>query len=111
MTVHDDRTAGRPPAVDPFLHTPARLGVMSLLAPAQWVDFSFLRDSLETTDSALSKQVAALEDAGYVDVRKEHAPRRRTSVRMTPGGRIAFDAYIDTLERIVSAARSGRTDA
>lgn len=84
---------------------------MSLLAPAEWADFAFLRDALETTDSALSKQVSALEDAGYVDVHKEHAPRRRTSVRITPAGRTAFDSYLDTLQRIVSEARSGRAGA
>ena len=94
--------------VDPFLHTPARLGVMSLLAPAEWVEFGYLREALGTSDSALSKQLAALQDAGYLEIRKERGPTRRTLVRMSPDGRTAFDRYLDALERIVARARSPR---
>ncbi|WP_432523714.1 winged helix-turn-helix domain-containing protein [Kineococcus sp. SYSU DK006] len=94
-------------AIDEFLHTPARLNICSLLAPADWVTFSFLRDTIGTSDSALSKQVTALEQAGYVEVRKERAVRRQTSVRLTEAGRRAFDAYLATLELLVARARGG----
>ncbi|WP_432570695.1 transcriptional regulator [Kineococcus sp. SYSU DK005] len=97
-------------AIDEFLHTPARLNICSLLAPADWVAFSFLRDAIGTSDSALSKQVAALEQAGYVEVRKERsvqALRRQTSVRLTAAGRTAFDSYLATLELLVARARGG----
>lgn len=97
-----------PEALDPFLHTPARLGVMSLLGPADWVEFGYLRDALETSDSALSKQVSSLQEAGYVEVRKELGRNRRTLVRMSAGGRTAFERYIDALERIVTRARAPR---
>lgn len=95
-------------AIDEFLHTPARLNICSLLAPADWVTFSFLRDTIGTSDSALSKQVTALEQVGYVEVRKERnmqALRRQTSVRLTDTGRSAFDAYLATLELLVARAR------
>ena len=91
--------------IDEFLHTPARLSVLSLLAPAEWVLFSFLRESVGTSDSALSKQVSALEDAGYVEVSKNRDVRRATSVRLTPAGRTAFDAYLRTLEDLVARSR------
>lgn len=94
-------------AIDEFLHTPARLNICSLLAPADWVTFSFLRDTIGTSDSALSKQVTALEQVGYVEVRKERAVRRQTSVRLTGAGRNAFDAYLATLELLVARARGG----
>ena len=97
-------------AIDELLHTPARLNICSLLAPADWVTFSFLRDAIGTSDSALSKQVTALEQAGYVEVRKERAVqalRRQTSVRLTEAGRRAFDAYLATLELLVARARGG----
>ncbi|ABS05528.1 transcriptional regulator [Kineococcus radiotolerans] len=98
-------------AIDEFLHTPARLNICSLLAPADWVTFSFLRDTIGTSDSALSKQVAALEQVGYVEVRKERAVqalRRQTSVRLTAAGRDAFEAYLATLELLVARARGDR---
>ena len=91
--------------LDDFLHTPARLSVLSLLAPAEWVTFAFLRDSIGTSDSALSKQLSALESAGYVEVRKDRSATRSTSARLTPTGRSAFDAYLDDLEELVARAR------
>lgn len=91
--------------LDPFVHTPARLSILSLLAPADWVLFSFLRDTISTSDSALSKQLSALEEAGFVESRKDRAARRRTSVRLTDQGRAAFDAYLADLESLVARAR------
>ncbi len=98
-------TGAGPGAIDEFLHTPARLSIMSLLAPAEWVRFSFLRDTVGTSDSALSKQLSTLEGAGYVETAKEHGARRGTSVRLTPAGRTAFERYLATLEQLVARAR------
>ncbi len=98
----------RAQGIDEFLHTPARLNICSLLAPAEWVLFSFLRDSIGTSDSALSKQLTALEQAGYVQLRKERGVRHQTSVRLTVSGREAFDDYLASLEQLLARAR-GRT--
>nr|WP_205709235.1 transcriptional regulator [Kineococcus siccus] len=87
------------------MHTPARLGICSLLAPAEWVTFSFLRESIGTSDSALSKQLTALEQAGYVESRKDRALRRQTSLRLTAAGRVAFEAYLRSLEDLLARAR------
>ena len=92
-------------AINEFLHTPARLNICSLLAPADWVTFTFLRDSIGTSDSALSKQITALEQAGYVEVRKERALRRQTLVQLTAEGRAAFEDYLAALEQLVARAR------
>lgn len=92
-------------AINEFLHTPARLNICSLLAPAEWVTFTFLRDSIGTSDSALSKQITALEQAGYVEVRKERALRRQTLVQLTEEGRTAFEEYLAALEQLVARAR------
>lgn len=97
--------AAVPGAIDEFLHTPARLSIMSLLAPAEWVRFSFLRESIGTSDSALSKQLSTLEDAGYLETRKERGTGRGTSVRLTAVGRRAFDTYLHTLETLVARSR------
>lgn len=93
------------PRFDEFIHVPARLSLLALLAPADWVEFRVLRDGLATSDSALSKQISALQDAGYVEVRKERLHgRRSTRVRMTAQGRTAFEAHAAALEQIVAAA-------
>jgi DNA-binding MarR family transcriptional regulator len=94
------------PGFDEFLHVPARLSIVALLAPADWVEFAFLRDALETSDSALSKHLSALANAGYVAVRKENEDGvRRTRVHLTSEGRQAFRQHAAALERLVAAAR------
>ncbi|MFD0467034.1 transcriptional regulator [Nonomuraea thailandensis] len=60
-----------PAGFDELIHPPTRLGLVALLAAAQWAEFGFLKESLELTDSALSKQVSTLAEAGYAEVRKE----------------------------------------
>jgi DNA-binding MarR family transcriptional regulator len=82
------------------------LSIVALLAPADWVEFGFLKSSIGTSDSALSKQVSALAAAGYVAVRKGQEKRgRRTYVRLTPEGLRAFRRHAAALERIVALAR------
>ncbi|WP_333742879.1 MULTISPECIES: transcriptional regulator [Streptomyces] len=92
---------------DEFLHVPARLAVVALLAPISWADFPFVRDSVGTSDSALSKQLSTLATKGYVELRKQKTHRaQRTLVRLTPEGRDAFRRHALALERIAAAARA-----
>ncbi|PNE40846.1 MULTISPECIES: transcriptional regulator [Streptomyces] len=95
------------PDFDEFLHVPARLSVVALLAPADWVEFGFVRDTVGTSDSALSKQVAALAEAGYVEVRKtRNRTGRHTHLQLTAHGRQALQRHASALERVVAAARA-----
>ncbi|GHD17129.1 winged helix-turn-helix domain-containing protein [Nocardiopsis kunsanensis] len=93
-----------------FIHTRPRLSIFSLLAPAEWVEFSFVRDHAGLSDSALSKHISAMETAGYAEVRKgTEAKRRRTWVRLTDRGRASLDSHLGALEQIIAESR-GRTD-
>ena len=93
--------------IDDLIHSPVRLSVMSALRAADQVHFALLRDTLEVSDSLLSKHVAALEDAGYVEVRKGYAGRRpRTWFSLTDRGQHAFDEYVATLREIVGESES-----
>lgn len=88
--------------LDPVIHAPVRLQIMSLLAAATEAEFSFVRDSLEISDSVLSKHASALESTGYVHIRKGHVGKRpRTWLKLTGQGRSAFAEYVATLQRIV----------
>jgi DNA-binding transcriptional ArsR family regulator len=88
--------------LDPVIHAPTRLQIMSLLAAATDAEFSFVRDSLEISDSVLSKHASALEAAGYVEIRKGHVGKRpRTWLKLTGQGRTAFQDYVATLQQIV----------
>ena len=93
------------PRFDELIHAPTRLSIVALLAASQWAEFTFVRDSLGMSDSALSKQISTLEEAGYVTVRKTGAGRtRRTHLRLSPHGRRAFRGHAAALQQITSAA-------
>lgn len=88
--------------LDPVIHAPTRLQIMSLLAATAEAEFSFVRDSLEISDSVLSKHASALETVGYVEIRKGHVGKRpRTWLKLTDQGHAAFQDYVATLQRIV----------
>ncbi|MFC9948314.1 transcriptional regulator [Streptomyces pratensis] len=101
-----------PAGFDELIHPATRLSVVALLAATEWADFAFVRDSLSLSDSALSKQLHTLEEAGYLEIHKEGGGRkRRTKVRLTGRGRAAFDGHVAALRAIVdgaTAAQAGR---
>ncbi|MEU7694468.1 transcriptional regulator, partial [Microbispora hainanensis] len=66
--------------LDPVIHAPARLQIVSLLAAAEEAEFAFVRDTLGVSDSVLSKHGSALEAAGYVAVRKGYVGKRPNDV-------------------------------
>jgi DNA-binding MarR family transcriptional regulator len=93
--------------LDPLLLDPTRLGIVSLLAGADWCEFGFVRDTAELTDPALSKQVTTLSGAGFVEVRKGYVGKTpRTWLRATDEGRARLDRHLSALQGIVDAARA-----
>jgi DNA-binding transcriptional ArsR family regulator len=91
---------------DEMIHAPTRLSIVSLLAASEWADFKFIRDTVGLSDSALSKQLTTLEEAGYVEIRKRFVGKRpRTSARLTRVGRAAFELHVAALQEMV--VRSG----
>jgi DNA-binding transcriptional ArsR family regulator len=89
-----------------LIHAPTRLAIVSLLAASEWADFKFIRDELEISDSALSKQLTTLEDAGYVEIRKGFVGKRpRTSARLSRAGLLAFKQHVAALQEIVARSR------
>jgi DNA-binding transcriptional ArsR family regulator len=92
---------------DEVIHAPTRLAIVSLLAPTRWADFKFIRDRAGLTDSALSKQLSILEEAGYVTIRKAFVGKRpRTSASLSKHGRAAFKGHVTALQQIVASAGS-----
>jgi DNA-binding MarR family transcriptional regulator len=93
------------PRFDELIHPSTRLAIVGLLAAADWVDFAFLRDQLGLSDSALSKQLSTLDEAGYVAIDRQVSDhRRRVRARLTPDGRAAFDGHVAALNAIVAGA-------
>jgi DNA-binding MarR family transcriptional regulator len=90
---------------DELIHPSTRLSIVALLAAVDWVDFAFVRDELGLSDSALSKQLSTLEEAGYVAIERPLTDRRRrVRARLTPAGRNAFEGHVAALRAIVGPA-------
>jgi DNA-binding MarR family transcriptional regulator len=93
------------PKFDELIHPSTRLSIVALLASADWIDFAFVRDRLNLSDSALSKQFATLEEAGYVSIERPLADRRRrVRARLTPTGKKAFDGHVAALQAVLGTA-------
>lgn len=87
--------------LDDVIHAPIRFSIVAALASVDESDFATLRDSIEISDSALSKQVTTLEAAGYVKVRKGYVGKRpRTWLALTSRGRTAYAKHLAALREI-----------
>jgi DNA-binding MarR family transcriptional regulator len=92
--------------LDPLIHPPARLQLMALLADVSEMEFGTARDVLGVSDSVLSKHLAQLSDARYIELRKATVnTRQRTWIVATAAGRNAFKGHVAALQ----ALASGRT--
>lgn len=90
------------PAFDPIIHAPHRLRICAVLATVSQAEFAVLREATEVSESVLSKQVKALEDAGYVKVSKAARDGRvRTWASFTSRGRRAYEGHVAELRAIV----------
>jgi DNA-binding MarR family transcriptional regulator len=95
--------SGRHPrlSLDPLIHRPIALSITSALSAVDEASFATIRDIVEVSDSVLSKQITALEQAGYVKVRKIFVGRlTRTFLSLTPQGRTALTAHLKALLEI-----------
>ena len=88
---------------EPLLQAPARLQVMAILAQAQEAEFARLKQVTGSSDSVMSKHLAALAEAGLIKLRKAAADgRQRTWASLTRSGRRTFDHHVAALQRIVA---------
>ena len=89
--------------LDPLIHPPARLQLMALLADVSEMEFGIARDVLSVSDSVLSKHLAQLGDAGYIELRKATVnTRQRTWIVATAAGRRAFKGHVAALQALAS---------
>ena len=80
--------------LDPVIHAPARLMIVTALYVVEAADFVFLRKQTGLTRGNLSSHLMKLEEAHYVAVEKKFVHRTpRTVIRLTQEGRAAFAKY------------------
>ncbi|NNE94629.1 MAG: MarR family transcriptional regulator [Acidimicrobiales bacterium] len=75
---------------------------MGLLSAAKKVEFGYLREQLQLTDSDLSKQLKVLLDAGYVTSKRTGKGKTRASwFAITAVGRKALKNHAAALQRLL----------
>lgn len=77
--------------LDTLLLHGVRFSVLAVAVSAEKLAFAYVRDALQVSDSVLSKQLSALDEAGYVRIDKVAEGRHaRTWLHATDEGRTAF---------------------
>ena len=90
------------------LISPVRLSIVAALSEVERADFKSLGAVIELSDSALSKNLATLEDNGIVSIEKGRLNRKpRTWVLLTPVGRQAFQDHREALRATISTTFVG----
>ncbi len=90
--------------LDPLIHQPNRLLILTFLYPIESADFLYLLQETGLTKGNLSAHISKLEEAGYVVVQKTYRGKTPLTVcQMTEDGRKAFDAYRSQLQRLALA--------
>ncbi|MDT8340598.1 MAG: transcriptional regulator [Longimicrobiales bacterium] len=97
-----------PLELDRLIHERVRLGIVSALAVNGALGFNDLKAILGLTDGNLSAHARKLEEAGYVACAKSFEGRTpRTEYTLTREGRRELTAYLEHMEALIHATRSG----
>ncbi len=97
----------RRPLLDPVIHAPVRLAVLTVLVPLKEADFNYLKEATGATDGNLSAHLSKLERAEYIKIRKTFAGRKpRTTCSITQKGLTAYEEYVRTLESYIEVYRT-----
>ena len=95
------------PQLDPVIHAPARLAVLSILISVESADFAYLKESTGATDGNLSTHLTKLEESGYISIKKAFKGKKpHSTCTITKKGRKAFEKYIENLEQIVQTQKN-----
>jgi len=89
--------------IDPIIHAPARLMILTYLYVVESVDYVFLMRMTGLTWGNLSTHLTKLEEAGYVTIEKEFRGKKPHSmIHLTGGGREAFRDYKTSLQQVLN---------
>lgn len=89
--------------IDPLIHAPARLKIVTQLYVVDAADATFLVNQTGLTWGNLATHVAKLEEGGYVRVEKGFRGKVPcTMLSLTRQGRSAFEEYRATMQRALA---------
>jgi DNA-binding PadR family transcriptional regulator len=95
--------------LDPIVHGPLRLGILTGLQIDGPEDFTTLKRRLNLSDGLLGGHLMKLEQAGYIASDKRFVRRRpKTSYSITRAGRRALASYLDAMQSVIDAVAASR---
>jgi DNA-binding MarR family transcriptional regulator len=90
--------------IDKIIHEPARLMILAYLSVINSADFLFLMNQTGLTRGNLSSHLSKLEEAGYVEIKKEFVDKiPRTLLKLTKKGRKAFSEYRENMKKMLES--------
>jgi DNA-binding MarR family transcriptional regulator len=93
--------------LDPLIHAPARLAIMTVLSSVNAADFVFLARTTGLTNGNLSSHLTKLEDAGLIAIEKRFVRKKpNTNVALTPAGRARIATHWEQLDRLKSLSQA-----
>lgn len=92
--------------LDPILHAPLRLAVISLLLSVKEAEFTFIKEKTNATAGNLSVQITKLKEADYIEVTKQFKNNYPLTIcKITQTGINAFDDYVKALQSYVTLSK------
>lgn len=83
-----------------------RLGIMSILAVNNMIDFNSLKEYLDITDGNLASHIKALEKEKFIGVKKSFIGKKpNTKYFITKEGKKAFDYHLKALEKFIQSQK------
>lgn len=88
--------------IDKIIHEPGRLMILLHLYIVEKADFIYLLKQTGLSKGNLSSHLSKLEEAGYIDIRKEFIEKIPcTFLSLTEKGRTAFVTYKETILKLL----------
>jgi DNA-binding transcriptional ArsR family regulator len=88
--------------IDPLVHAPARLAILSILINLEKANFSYLKEATGLTDGNLSTNLTKLEESGLIKIEKIFVAKKpQTNCSITKKGRETLIKYLEQLEQII----------
>jgi DNA-binding MarR family transcriptional regulator len=90
-------------ALDDVIHQKNRLGILAVLAEADYVEFGYLKEVLGLTDGNLSRHLSVLEEQALVAIKKSFEGRKpKTVVMATRRGRKALTEHLRAMQELIN---------
>jgi DNA-binding MarR family transcriptional regulator len=108
VTAESNPTSG----LDDTVHQRHRLGILTVAAEADRVEFGYLQSTLGLTPGNLNRHLAVLEEAKLVSITKAfHGRKPKTWVQISRAGRAALTKEIAILTDLVQRHLDSQPDA